>query len=167
MNTTIRLMTVLFLVAALSCDEAPGGATSAASTDCLIGMFKPEGLTDCVFPAETSVGDPATVSDNRCATGQPAYPPACVSDTGRRSYLSASHTCAANYHFEPGVCERNSTGGTGFAGTTSVPDPGGFTGEGGTTQTGDFATGSAGSTDPGTGTGGVTGAAGCAGACTN
>jgi hypothetical protein len=165
MNKPFNWMTLVFLAAVLSCDDGSGGSTSAAgatSTDCPIGMFRPEGLADCVFPAERELGDPVTVSDNRCATGQPAFPPSCISDTGRRPYLSASRTCAPNYHFEMGVCQRageigGSPGGGGFFGTAGTSAAGGFFG---TNTAGDF--GGAGSTGEGgaTDTGGFTGGAG-------
>jgi hypothetical protein len=163
MNKPLALATVLLFSSVMSCDDGsdPSSTSGAASGDCPLGMFKPIGLPECVFPAETEFGQPTTVSDNRCATGQPAIPPSCVSDTGRRAYLSASNTCAPNYHFEMGLCQRGggfggTTGAAGFftgsAGTTSTA---GFPGFGGSTDTGGF-TGGAGSTD----TGGVTGTAG-------
>jgi hypothetical protein len=176
MNKTLGLATVLILSSVMSCDDGsdPSSTSGAASGDCPLGMFKPIGLSECVFPADTEFGQPTTVSDNRCATGQPAIPPSCVSDTGRRAYLSASSTCAPNYHFEMGLCQRGNTGiggfftagttgaaGFGFAGST---DTGGFTGGAGSTGFAGF-TGFAGSTGEGgaTGTGGLSGGSGVTG----
>ncbi len=195
MKRNLGIASLLFFSSVLSCDDGsdPSGAAGATSTDCPIGMFKPQGLTDCVFPAESSFGQQTTVTDNRCASGQPAFPPSCISDRGLRAYLSASSTCAPNYHFEMGVCQRGggfagSTGGGGFFETAGTTSTGGFFGgagspeiggAGGSTNTGDFAgfprttdpggatgqSGAGGSTGEGgtTSTGGVTGESGAAG----
>jgi hypothetical protein len=177
MNKPLALATVLLLSSVMSCDDGsdPSSTSGAASGDCPLGTFKPIGLSECVFPAETDFGQRVTVADNRCAAGQPAIPPSCISDTGRRPYLSTSSTCAPNYHFETGLCQRNGGfgGTTGSAGTTGFPGVagctgscGGFTGGAGSTDTGGV-TGAGGSTDTGaSGAGGATdtGASGAGGA---
>ncbi|HVZ73412.1 MAG TPA: hypothetical protein VHJ20_13620 [Polyangia bacterium] len=138
------ILSLAFVASAISCDSATNATQGEATADCPIGTFKPEGWPDCVFPAQDTFGSVFGVADNRCAINQPAYPPSCVSDTGRRAYFSLSAPCAPNYHFDPGVCVRSGgTGGTtgtggfftGFGGDTSV----GFAGSGGSTD--DFGTG--------------------------
>jgi hypothetical protein len=137
------------VAAIISCDSGSGGATSGlASNDCRIGTFRPLGIEDCVFPATDNNGLELGVSDNRCATGQAAIPPQCVSDTGQRAYFSTSTTCAPGYRFLDGACNRN-TFPTGSAGTF------------GTGEAGSFGTGEAGVTGAsGDGAGGVLGNAG-------
>ncbi|HEV3030379.1 MAG TPA: hypothetical protein VG319_01995 [Polyangia bacterium] len=112
------------LAVLISCDGG-SSATSAGldANDCPYGTFRPVGLSDCVFPATDVNNQAFGVSDNRCASGQPAIPPQCVSDAGERAYLSTSSKCATGYRFLPGACDRNnvSTGfGTGSAGATST-----------------------------------------------
>jgi hypothetical protein len=177
MMTPRTLLALAFVTAALSCDS--NGADSQlgqATGDCPIGTFKPEGLDECVFPAEDAFGQTATVTDNRCATGQPAHAPACVSDTGRRAYYTLSKTCAPNYHYSPGVCQRLNVGGNtgeagfcfGCAGSTGVGGffTAGFTGSAGAAgfpETGE--TGFGGSTSfPGSSGGGASGGSGAGGA---
>jgi hypothetical protein len=118
---------------ALACD-GDGQTTSGSGLDgdCPIGMFRPVGLTDCVFPADDSNGNPLTTADDRCAVGQPVVPPSCVGLEGERPYLSASMACASGYRFEPGVCNRDTSGFGGFQGTTGAA--------------GDISTGGAGTT---------------------
>lgn len=120
----LAVLTLAGMAAALSCDSGSSATNGAATPDCPIGTFRPPGVADCVFPADDQNGNPLGVSDNRCAVGQPAVPPVCVSDSGGRSYLTATPTCAPSYRYEPGACERG--GGTGgiagsfFAGTGGV-----------------------------------------------
>ncbi|HEY2730640.1 MAG TPA: hypothetical protein VGK52_11935 [Polyangia bacterium] len=145
-RTLLGILAAGGLALAISCD----GGSSATSTgldanDCPYGTFRPAGLTDCVFPATDVNNQPFGVSDNRCAAGQPAVPPQCVSDAGDRAYLSTSSKCATGYRFLPGACNRNE-GIAGTAGTTLTGTAGSTTG---------FGTGAA-----GTGTGFGTGAAG-------
>ena len=149
------------VVTLIACDD--GGArvpSDPQSTDCPYGTFRPMGLADCVFPANDFSGQPIGVSDNRCAAGQPAIPPQCVSDSGGRPYLSISTTCAPGYRFFPSACNRNggtagvvgSTGGTGGPcppGACRAPD--GFC----------VSTGAAGAT---AGSGGAAGSSGSGGA---
>jgi hypothetical protein len=150
------------LTLAISCDGG-SSATSAglAANDCQYGTFRPAGLADCVFPASDVNNQPFGVSDNRCAFGQPAIPPQCVSDAGERAYLSTSSKCATGYRFLPGACNRNDgpmTGfGTGTAGaSTGIAFPvGNAAGAGGS-----LATGEAGSFGTGTGGSDVAGMAG-------
>lgn len=104
------------LAALLSCDNADTSTTGnrLSDDDCDIGTFKPDGFADCVFPADDQFGNPLGVSDNRCATGQPAVPPICASDIGRRPYFSTSKNCAPNYRWVPGACQRGFAGNGGF-----------------------------------------------------
>jgi hypothetical protein len=106
------------LAVIISCDNGTGGTAGGLdANDCPVGTFRPLGLTDCVFPAVDVNGQPIGVSDNRCASGQPAVPPQCVSESGGRSYLSSSTTCVTGYRFLPGACNRNDgTAGFGTAG---------------------------------------------------
>jgi hypothetical protein len=147
------------LAAIVSCDSGTGGTSNGLdANDCPVGTFRPIGLTDCVFPAVDLNGQPIGVSDNRCAFGQPAVPPQCVSDAGGRPYLSASMTCATGYRYLPGACNRNNgtagdfgTGfGTGVGGSFGAAGAAGsfeqgFGGDNGTAGT----TGAAGSMIPG------------------
>src|SRR5690349_17289537 len=96
-NRTFRVLLLGGLAAVISCDgaarqDAPPGAL--ADGDCPFGTFRPVGLDQCVFPAQDLNGLNLMVSDNRCASGQPAVPPACVSDSGLRPYLSLGPSCA-------------------------------------------------------------------------
>jgi hypothetical protein len=124
------------LAAIISCDSSPSPSQSGlASNDCPYGTFRPQGISDCVFPATDVNGNSFGVADDRCAQGQPAIPPSCVSDSGLRPYLWATGTCASGYRFEPGACNR--TGGmAGFAVGTA--------GSVGTGSAGFFGTGAAG-----------------------
>jgi hypothetical protein len=144
-------LTFCGLAALLSCENGDGSTSGSLSDDdCPIGTFKPAGLTECVFPADDQFGNLLGVSDNRCASGQPAYPPVCSSDTGGRAYFSISKTCAPNYRFQPGACQRGAI--TGSAGTGGV-----MTGFGtGAAATG-FSTGGGGDTGSGTGAAAVGG----------
>ena len=177
-KTLFTALTLGGMAMALSCDDGSRATASSLPTDdCVIGMFRPEGLDDCVFPADDQNGSPLGVSDNRCAEGQPAVPPACVNDAGGRAYLAATTTCAPGYRYEPGACDRGGTGGvsTGSAGGTVTvagtagtgPDFGGdfttgaagATGAAGSSVTG-FGTGAAGSVAGESGVGGQTSGAG-------
>jgi hypothetical protein len=124
----------------LCCDNGGKSSTTGGlgSDDCPYGTFRPMGLADCVFPADDTNGNPLATSDNRCATGQPAVPPACVSDNGERPYLSLSMSCAPNYHFEAGSCQRSGgfAGTNGFAGTFEPAGTNGFAGDGSAGTTG-------------------------------
>jgi len=133
----------------ISCDNGSPATTSNLAPDCPIGTFHPVGVTDCVFPATDVNNQPLNVSDNRCASGQPAVPPSCVSNSGLRAYLSTSSSCAPGYSFLDGSCDRQNV--TGFAGMVGTGVGGAF-GEAGTGIGGDF------------GLAGSTGAAGAAGA---
>jgi hypothetical protein len=143
-SRTLRLLLLGALGALISCDGAMNGAgatpTELAAGDCPFGTFRPSGLNECVFPAQDINNGTVMVSDNRCAFGQPATPPSCVSDAGLRPYLAVGPSCAPGYRFEDGSCNRNSgplTGGsTGVAGFTT--GGGGFfgTGTGGIEATG-------------------------------
>jgi hypothetical protein len=144
MNKTHLLGILAFggLATLMSCDSGNAGSVDGLDvSDCQVGTFRPVGLTDCVFPAVDVNGTPIGVSDNRCAFGQPAVPPMCVSDAGGRAYLSTSMKCAQGYRFEPGACNRNG------------PQTGSGTGSG----TG-IATGIAGSFETGAGSFGMGGA---------
>jgi hypothetical protein len=147
------------LAAIVSCDSGSAGPATAGldANDCPLGTFRPVGFADCVFPSTDVNNQPIGVSDNRCAFGQPAIPPQCVSDTGQRDYLSTSTKCAPGYRFSPGACDRNGFGtgtagafGAGTAGVTGAA--GAFfpvdTGTAGATGAAGFFTGEAGS--PGT-----------------
>jgi hypothetical protein len=125
------------LAAIISCDSASSPSksgladTGSGLSDCPLGTFRPGGITDCVFPAADINGNTLGVADNRCAQGDPAIPPACVSDSGQRAYLWATDTCAPGYRFEPGACNRNGgVAGSGFstgtAGSTIVGGMAGF-----------------------------------------
>jgi hypothetical protein len=135
------LFSAAALATLLACDEAPSAAGINLATDCPIGTFRPEGLDECVFPADDQFGNLLGVSDNRCATGQAAVPPSCVHDRGGRPYFSISRTCAPGYTFLPGACRRDFPG-TGAAGTTGFAGTG-FGENTGVAGTG-FLTGSAG-----------------------
>jgi hypothetical protein len=142
------------LAVLISCDGG-SSATSAGldANDCPYGTFRPVGLSDCVFPATDVNNQAFGVSDNRCASGQPAIPPQCVSDAGERAYLSTSSKCATGYRFLPGACDRNnvSTGfGTGTAGSFATVGEAGTGGAGASGS--DFA-----------GAGGVAGTGGASG----
>jgi hypothetical protein len=128
MTTLLGTLTFCGFAALVSCDSGAGPTSgSLADDDCPIGTFQPPGLAGCVFPADDPFGNPLGVSDNRCASGQPAMPPVCVSDEGGRSYFSLTKNCADGYRFEPGACQRNGGMGTGgFFGTTGVAPTGGF-----------------------------------------
>src|SRR5258708_5328936 len=99
------------LAAIISCDSgrAGTGAGGLDTKDCPIGTFRPVGISDCVFPSTDVNNQPIGVADNRCAFGQPAIPPQCVSDTGERDYLSSSMKCAPGYRFLPGACNRTAS----------------------------------------------------------
>ena len=164
--TKTKVLTILTLsgmVTALACDGASSGTAGGLSTsDCALGMFRPTGLADCVFPADDLNGNPLGVSDNRCVEGQPAVPPRCASNTGGRAYLAATTTCARDYRYEPAACDRGAvidgpdTGAagtffdgaagttTGFAAGTGGVMTGVGTGEGGSTFPGDDAAGTSG-----------------------
>ncbi len=106
-NKLFMMLAMGSVAATLACDGASATSSGDLSTnDCPIGMFRPAGIDDCVFPAEDLGGGPLSVSDNRCASGQPAFPPVCISDSGERPYLAASTVCAPNYRYEVGACER-------------------------------------------------------------
>ena len=163
-NQTFRLLLLGALGALISCDGAMGGgetATQLAAGDCPFGTFRPSGLDECVFPAQDINSGNITVSDNRCAFGQPATPPTCVSDAGLRPYLALGPSCAPGYRFEDGSCNRN--GGTG-----GFPLTGGGTGVAGfsTGGGGFFGAGTAGAeaNDGIGGVGGETGSSGVSGA---
>jgi hypothetical protein len=133
---TVRLLVFGALGAVISCDGATMRPSSGglAAGDCPFGTFRPAGLEQCVFPAQDINNNSVTVTDNRCALGQPASPPSCVSDAGLRAYLALGPSCAPGYRFEDGSCNRNTGaagsfptgGGTGVAG--SFGDAG-FSGE--------------------------------------
>jgi hypothetical protein len=129
-TTLLGTLTFCGFAALISCDNGAAPTSgNLADDDCPIGTFRPQGLADCVFPADDQFGSPLGVSDNRCATGQAALPPVCVSDQGGRTYFSLTKSCAPGYRFEPGACQRNNGGGTGtggFFGTTGVAPTGGF-----------------------------------------
>jgi len=120
-KTFLDILAVGGLALAISCDGGSAATSSGlGANDCQYGTFRPTGLDDCVFPAADVNNQPIGVSDNRCAFGQPAIPPQCVSDGGERPYLSTSSKCATGYRFLPGSCNRNNepTGvATGMAGT--------------------------------------------------
>jgi hypothetical protein len=119
-NDLLGILAAGGLALVISCDGG-SSATSAGldANDCQYGTFRPVGLTDCVFPATDVNNQPFGVSDNRCAIGQPAIPPQCVSDAGERAYLSTSSKCATGYRFLPGACNRNNIN-TGSAGATGM-----------------------------------------------
>jgi hypothetical protein len=139
-TTLLGFLALGGLAALVSCDNGQGPTLGGlGANDCPYGTFRPAGLDECVFPANDVNNGQFGVSDNRCAFGQPASPPQCVSDNGERAYLSISTKCAPNYRFEPGACNR----GGGAAG---------------------FSTGEAGAGPVNTGTAGaIVGAAGAAG----
>lgn len=166
-NKLFMILTMGGVAATLSCDDGSAVSSGGLSTnDCPIGMFRPVGLAECVFSAEDVNGVQLALSDDRCAAGTPAIPPTCVSDTGLRTYLASSTTCAPSYRYEPGACERGgnnlgSAGGftTGF-GTAGVGAAGAAGGE---EQAGAFGgTGAAGSEEQAGASGGfdTAGAAG-------
>jgi len=157
-KTAFLVTTLLGTLAGVSCD---GGSSATVggldANDCPYGMFRPMGAPDCVFAAADVNGQPIGVSDNRCAFGQPATPPQCVSDAGERPYLSSSSKCAPGYRFFAGACNRNGV-------------PGGLTGAAGfPTGAAGFPTGAAGAAglgaagDPGVAGSGVAGETGAAG----
>jgi hypothetical protein len=160
MTMTKTLIQVLvlggFAALALCCDNGGQSSSSGLGTnDCPLGTFRPVDFADCVFPADDLNGNPLSISDNRCAVGQPAVPPSCISDLGGRPYLALSKTtCAANYRFVEGSCERN-----GFSGTAGVNGFAGTSGEAGATFTGE-GTGTAGTGAAGDAFAGTTGTAG-------
>lgn len=180
-NDLLGILAAGGLALVLSCDGG-SSATSAGldANDCQYGTFRPAGLADCVFPATDVNNQQFGVSDNRCAFGQPAVPPQCVSDVGDRAYLSTSSTCATGYRFLPGACNRNNVN-TGAAGgfTTGMGTGVAFpvSGEAGTTgfaggemagqggDAGSFGTGAAGSDVAGAdgSIGGTSGASGTGG----
>jgi hypothetical protein len=136
------------LAALVSCDNGQAPTTAELDgNDCPTGTFRPAGQGECVFPADDINNAPIGVSDNRCAFGQPAIPPKCVSDSGERAYLSVSMKCAPGYRFEPGACNRlTNTGTAGFFGGDA--GAGAFTGEAGAFGIGGT-TGTAGAPDTG------------------
>jgi hypothetical protein len=162
------------LAAIISCDSGTGGTAGRLdANDCPVGTFRPVGLTDCVFPSVDVNGLPIGVSDNRCAFGQPAVPPQCVSDSGARPYLTTSTSCATGYRYEPGACNRNdgtagvATGfgtgfGTGSAGAFGAAGAAGSfeQGFGGDNGTAGVTVGEAGTSGTGAGAASGTGAAG-------
>jgi hypothetical protein len=160
-NTLIGALTACGLAALLSCDNGASQMSGNLSdNDCPIGTFKPPGFTDCVIGADDPFGNPLGVSDNRCASGQPAFPPVCQSDSGGRTYFATSMTCATGYRYLPGACRRDG----GFAGTGGVFPTGaagagpvtGFAGTGGfdpSGAAGGIMTGAGGDSGTGVGTG--------------
>lgn len=159
-TTFLGLLAACGLAALVSCDNGQAPTTAElGGSDCPTGTFRPAGLDECVFPADDINNAPIGVSDNRCAFGQPAIPPKCVSDSGERAYLSVSMKCAPNYRYEPGACNR----GGGFpadAGFNTGSAGGSFDAAG--PPTGFGAIGGGDPTDAaavGTGSGGATGAA--------
>jgi hypothetical protein len=161
------LTLVIGVATIIACDSGSGQRTQGlGANDCPIGTFRPVGLSECVFPASDLTGVTFNVSDNRCAGGAPAVPPACVSDSGQRAYLATSPSqCVTGYRFLDGACDRNDGCGgcraaTGAAGTFG--NFGGFGGFGGFAGFGGFG-------DAGFGVAGSTAASsgfGFAGNCT-
>jgi hypothetical protein len=149
------------LAAIISCDAASPDTVGGLDVgDCPYGTFKPVGLDECVFPANTIFNEQIGVADNRCTQGQPAVPPSCVSDSGARAYLTISMKCAPGYRYLPGACRRDVSGVGGFGGF--------FTGAAGTFATGgDLGTAGGGDAGAGGGFGPAgdfgTGLAGCGG----
>ena len=123
-NQTFGLLMLGALGTTVSCEGGPSrpSASLGASDDCPYGTFRPVGIDECVFPANDVNNQLIGVSDNRCAVGQPAIPPSCVSDSGGRSYLSTSSNCAPGYRFSDGACDR---GVGGVAGSSGFPVTGG------------------------------------------
>jgi hypothetical protein len=171
-KTTLRgFLALAGLAAIVSCDNGQDATMGGlGANDCPYGTFRPAGLDECVFPANDINNGPFGVSDNRCAFGQPAIPPQCVSDSGERAYLSVSTRCAPGYRFEPGACNRGggaagfpvtgtagAFGAVGAAGDASGA-AGGPTGAGAIagSEAGDSA-GTAGAAGAGTGQGGAGG----------
>jgi hypothetical protein len=160
-TTLLGLLALGGLATLVSCDNGQDGTTAALGpNDCPYGTFRPAGLSECVFPSSDLNNFPIGVSDNRCAFGQPAIPPQCVSDSGERAYLSVSSKCAPNYRWEPGACNRGGgvagiTGAAGFIGGTA----GFFGGDAGS----GFNTGTAGAIVGAAGSGVLDGAAGSVG----
>jgi hypothetical protein len=165
-NKLIASLMFCGFAAVLSCDNGASQTSGHLSDDdCPIGTFKPIGHTTCEIPADDQFGGPLAVSDNRCQTGQPAFPPTCVSDGGGRPFFTTSMDCGPGYQYVPGACQRGG-GPVGAAGVTGAPT--GFAGAG-FDPTGGAMTGAAGSTAPtgiatgagaAEGTGSGTGAAG-------
>jgi hypothetical protein len=127
---TLRLLILGALGAVISCDGAAARLdvppAPRADDSCPVGTFRPAGLDQCVFPAQDINGETTGVSDDRCAVGQPAVPPSCVSDSGlQRPYLWLGPDCVNGYHFETGACNRN-MGVAGFATGGSFVGAGGF-----------------------------------------
>src|SRR5262245_27635268 len=114
-KSLVSASALLALATIFSCDS-DSSQNGSLDSDCPIGTFRPVGLADCVFPAEEVCGGPLAVPDNRCASGQPALPPACVNDQGGRSYFSQTKSCAPGYRFAPGACQRDGGPITGAAG---------------------------------------------------
>lgn len=171
-TTLLGFLALGGLAALVSCDNGQDPTTAGlGANDCPFGTFRPAGLDECVFPANDLNNFPIGVSDNRCAFGQPANPPQCVSDSGERAYLSVSMKCAPNYRFEPGVCNRINNGAAGIGGdagsgpfnTGTAGAIVGAAGAAGGPSTGFGAAGgsdSPGTAGAGTGAGGSTGAGG-------
>jgi hypothetical protein len=140
----------LLSFALVACDASMEQGTGDQTSRCPIGTFQPDGIDECVFPADTMFSGPYATSDNRCATGQPAYPPRCVGENGLRPYLSLSSSCAPGYRFEAGLCGHDNVVIGGVAGAFG----GGF---------GVAGAGTAGAGTAGAGEFGVAGASGTAG----